>query len=152
MCNNSYYLFIMCAEIYCLLVHHRFLVTNQNDFDKSIGNSKSALYSKRYEYYQPTLKNLYRSRHSLELSWELMAEYASSQGVKYDGVIALRPDVAYVVDIDIASKDLLEDTVYAPSWFSWGGINDRFAFGHIEAMRVYMNRKEPIKRFSKKVQ
>ncbi len=134
-------------------MHHRFLVTNQDDFDKRLmGNSEFDIYSKRYEYYHNTLQNVFRARHSLALSWEIMAEYSSAEGVKYDGVIAVRSDVVYLSDIDIARRDLPEDTVYVPTWFSWGGINDRFAFGHMDAMRVYMNRDEPIEPFSKKVQ
>ncbi len=146
-------LFIMCAEI--VSVHHRSLVTNQDEFDQIvIGNYENAIQSKRWEFKErDTIMNLYRARHSLELSWEIMADYASSQGIKYDAVIALRPDMAFVSDIDIAKlQSMEEDTIYVPSWESNGGINDRFAFGQMEAMRAYMNRNEHIIPLQKKVQ
>ncbi len=146
-------LFIICTEI--VSVHHRSLVTNQDDLDQTLlGNYENAIHSKRWKFTErETIMNIYRSRHSLALSWEIMAEYALSQGVKYDAVVALRSDVAFVSDIDIAKLQSIEkDTVYVPSWDSNGGINDRFAFGQMEAMRAYMNRNDPIIPLSKKVQ
>ncbi len=143
----------LCAEIACF--HHRSLVTNQDDLDKRLeGIYEDAYKSKQWDFpFKDTVMNIYRARHSCELSWEIMAEYASSQGITYDAVAAVRLDVAFLSDIIIPKLHSIEKgTVYVPHFHSNGGINDRFAFGEMEAMRVYMNRYDPIAPIVKKVQ
>lgn len=124
----------------------RALVTSQNELDKRMDmDFEMQDIRARYEYGNAaTVLNLFRARYSLSMSWELMAAQAFDNGKEYDAVVVLRPDVAYLMDIDITKRVLLPpNKIFVPNWGRYHGVNDRFAYGAPDAMRVYMNRFEP---------
>ncbi len=73
--------------------------------------------------------------------------HAEASTTTYDLIIYSRPDVLFFNDIDIARHlPLRPNTLYAPNFHTWVpggtgshgvGINDRFAFGRPEVMKVY---------------
>ena len=48
----------------------------------------------------------------------------------YRAVVYARPDLRYLDDLDVAQLlSRADDELYTPFWATWGGLNDRFAFG-----------------------
>jgi hypothetical protein len=88
-----------------------------------------------------SLDNLCHQLHSLERLWTMLELIGVAEK---DLVLLLRPDLLYLdtlnPTIDLApliggSADLI-----VPSWQSWGGLNDRFAFCNGRAARIYATR------------
>ena len=67
-------------------------------------------------------------------------------GKKYDAIFYLRPDVWFFNDLNISDvfnilrSDANTNDIYVPEFHSWGGINDRFAFGSPNIMEIYGSR------------
>lgn len=72
---------------------------------------------------------------SLREAWKLM----ESDGLKPDWVIRLRPDCWFHSNIEDLSK-CDPNAVYVPTFHNFFGLNDRFAFGGYDAMKVYCER------------
>lgn len=72
---------------------------------------------------------------ALRRAWQIMEEH----GYEPDWVIRLRPDCYFHNDIEDL-RDCDPAAVYVPTFHNFHGLNDRFAFGGYEAMRVYCNR------------
>jgi len=76
---------------------------------------------------------------SLQKSWRLMEQSNLSPFIAGNWVIRLRPDCWFHNDIeDFADCD--PACIYVPTFHNFYGLNDRFAFGGYEAMKVYCNR------------
>lgn len=88
----------------------------------------------------PTLRNLLKQLFSLYRVTSLW----SRQEQNYDLVFYLRPDVWFFNDINLTDiHDALagkEPAIYLPNFHQWGGVNDRFAFGPPQIMKIYGNR------------
>lgn len=80
---------------------------------------------------QVVLKQLW----ALRRAWQIM----EGDGYRPDWVIRLRPDCYFHNDIENLA-DCDPNAVYVPTFHNFYGLNDRFAFGGYEAMRVYCNR------------
>jgi hypothetical protein len=94
-----------------------------------------------------SLGNLIKQLHSLQQVTSLWLNASS----KYDVVIYCRPDVLFFNDLNIslvqkATKS--HNTIYVPSFHSWSGYNDRFAFGSPQVMHHYGNRGSHLLNFS----
>lgn len=72
---------------------------------------------------------------ALRRAWQIM----EGDGYRPDWVIRLRPDCYFHNDIENL-RDCDPTAVYVPTFHNFYGLNDRFAFGGYEAMRVYCNR------------
>lgn len=72
---------------------------------------------------------------SLRESWRLM----ESDGLKPDWVIRLRPDCWFHNNIEELSE-CDPRAVYVPTFHNFFGLNDRFAFGGYDVMKVYHER------------
>lgn len=72
---------------------------------------------------------------ALRRAWQIM----EGDGYKPDWVIRLRPDCYFHNDMECL-EDCDPRAVYVPTFHNFHGLNDRFAFGGYEAMRVYCNR------------
>jgi hypothetical protein len=119
----------------------RHLITNQDDYDAAMPDVGSITRHKWDPTYDKhTIRNILRAQNSLTLVWSLMVQHAFEQGIEYDAVIILRPDVMYLTDIDILLRELPENAVHVPCFQSWGGFNDRFAYGKLKPMRTWANR------------
>lgn len=77
---------------------------------------------------------------SIAESIKLQETYAHTNNTKFDWVFRLRFDSLYYGSNieDLAS--LSKDAIYIPRHDNWGGLNDRFAFGPPELMRIYATR------------
>jgi hypothetical protein len=62
-----------------------------------------------------------------------------ARGFSFDLVFRLRFDNLYVFPLESLSN-IIASSVYLPAHDSWGGFNDRFAFGSSDIMDIYSNR------------
>jgi len=74
---------------------------------------------------------------NLKRVFKLLENYISNNNEKYDVIISIRHDLCIENQLELLTP--LKNTVYIPSECDYNGINDRFAFGDIEAMKKYMN-------------
>ena len=70
--------------------------------------------------------------------FELMEEHIKNNSVQYDCVMSLRTDLIFQNNFKFNFNNLIENTIYIPSGNDYGGINDQFAYGKIEPMKIYM--------------
>lgn len=82
------------------------------------------------------IRNTILTLHSLEMVYdEFLGKFASAA----DLVVASRADLRFRGPV-IVPETVPEWTVFLPSFHSWGGVNDRFAFGRPDAMEAYARR------------
>lgn len=95
-----------------------------------------------------SVKNILCAMHALHVLADEISSYANNHGIRYDGILVLRPDTAVIGDIDIplyiseiseASKKG-QKKLWLPMYKRVQGYNDRIAYGSLNAMRVYMQR------------
>lgn len=87
-----------------------------------------------------SLRNALRQYHSINGAYALMAAHVHSTGRPYAMVIASRMDMLYLDDLAVEVLQRGEpgaNDIYLPDFHEFGGVNDRFAAGGPEAMRVY---------------
>lgn len=84
---------------------------------------------------QKTIRNVILSLHSLEMAYDTMLEH----GQNYDLVVASRADIRFRKPL-VLPENLGKWALCIPNFHGWGGVNDRFAFGGLEAMEVYCRR------------
>jgi hypothetical protein len=80
-----------------------------------------------------------RQLRSIYLAHQLQNQYAASNGFSFDLVFRLRFDNLYIFPLE-PLETIDPSFLYLPAHDSWGGYNDRFAFGCPELMNVYCNR------------
>lgn len=72
---------------------------------------------------------------AMQRVWRIM----EASDIQFDWVVRLRPDCWFHNDLeDLAECD--PACLYVPTFHNFFGLNDRFAFGGYEVMKVYMNR------------
>lgn len=76
---------------------------------------------------------------SIHLANQLQNQYAAANGFSFDLVFRLRFDNLYIFPLE-PLETIDSSFLYLPAHDSWGGNNDRFAFGCPEIMDVYCNR------------
>lgn len=88
-----------------------------------------------------TLMNFLRALESQERAWRAFEETKSG---RYDIVVATRADLKFLGRLDVAAlrgTDPESPPCLRVPWFHpWGGVNDRFAAGNEEAVRIWSNR------------
>ena len=65
----------------------------------------------------------------------LLEEYINKKNIQYDVVISLRIDCVF--SNNFIFNNLTDNTIYIPSNYDYGGINDQVAYGKIDAMKKY---------------
>ncbi len=90
-----------------------------------------------------------RQLRSIYLAHQLQRDFAQTNNIKFDLVFRLRFDNLYIQSLEPLSS-LACSALYVPAHDSWGGVNDRFAFGPPEMMDVYCNRFNELTAFYKK--
>ncbi|MEI6835182.1 MAG: hypothetical protein WCL28_14455, partial [bacterium] len=80
-----------------------------------------------------------RQLRSLFLAHQLQHDFANAHGIQFDFVFRLRFDNLYIFSLE-SLADLDSSVLRVPAHDSWGGVNDRFAFGSPAVMDVYCNR------------
>lgn len=116
------------------------LIEDQNEIDKTFDFD---FYLKNGDPWHDnglSLKNLLRQLHSLHKVTEILDDYIKKTKVSYDWVIYSRPDLEFYSPIDIFNKKSEDNIIYIPTFASFGGYNDRFAYGSLSTMRIYGNR------------
>lgn len=92
------------------------------------------------------LKNVLCSYYSQAKLSDMIRAHAQTHGIRYDAILALRPDTAVMSDIDLpiylpqmrASPGAKE--LWIPDFHSYLGYNDRAAFGSADAVHTYLQR------------
>lgn len=56
---------------------------------------------------------------------------------KYDVYVRVRCDIKFNGPLDFSRFDYLTNNIYIPEGMNYGGVNDQFAFGNYEVMRIY---------------
>lgn len=77
---------------------------------------------------QRTLKQLW----GLRRAWQVL----KASGIQADVVVRCRPDLVFMTP----PEQPTDDSFRVPTFASWHGLNDRFAYGGWKAMRRYFNR------------
>jgi hypothetical protein len=100
-----------------------------------------------------SLRNVIKQLHSLHRVTELWSE--ERPGDSYDLVFYLRPDVWFFNELNMTDvhealqRRDKEAVIYVPAFHSWGGVNDRFAFGRPEVMKIYGSRYLEVEKYMK---
>ena len=55
----------------------------------------------------------------------------------YDIYVRIRPDIEFNGGINFKDYDCSGKTIYIPQGLDYGGVNDQFAFGNYEVMKIY---------------
>jgi hypothetical protein len=55
----------------------------------------------------------------------------------YDIYVRIRPDTIFNGKLDFSQFDCTGKRIYIPQGMDYGGINDQFAFGNHEVMKIY---------------
>jgi hypothetical protein len=69
-------------------------------------------------------------------AYRLMKEYSERTGVRYDIIIYIRADQQFTSDL-IIPEPIQPNTVYIPNGYDWEGLNDQFAMGDINSMKIF---------------
>lgn len=95
--------------------------------------------SELYKYRKAPASN-YHSVYSMfyhnKRSFELLEQYKNKYNIDFDIIIKFRGDLNSNSLISLNHK-LDNLTVYIPSGFDYGGINDQIAVGNFETMKIY---------------
>lgn len=95
------------------------------------------------EDHHTSLRNMMLQLHSLEKVHQLI-EHASEKA-PYDVIIASRSDLWFFNVLNVShllEASEMPSRIYIPDFDHYGGLNDRLAFGGVEAMNTYCNRIE----------
>ena len=109
-------------------------IEDQDEFDKTFDISDYNKHGDIWKNRNVSLKNVIRGLHSLKEAYSSMVV-----GIKYDGVLVIRPDTLFNNDLNIGDlkKSISNNDIYLPGFHSCGGFNDRFAFGSTNRMKSY---------------
>lgn len=89
-----------------------------------------------------TLMNFRRALESQERAWRF---FEKTKTRDYDVVVVTRGDLRFLVElgtsnIERSTSNFEGVRIWVPKFHSWGGVNDRFAIGNEEAIRIWSNR------------
>lgn len=87
--------------------------------------------------------------YSLEKVYDMIKNTMDiNKNISYDGIIAIRADMAPITDIDLPEylhelqqSDITHMKIWIPDFQDFGGYNDRAAFGSYPSMTHYMTRR-----------
>lgn len=82
-------------------------------------------------------------------AFRLMEAYAEQHGIRYDVVIYMRADQYFSSNLEIPGT-ICKNTVYIPHGSDWTGLNDQFAMGDIDSMKIYTALYDNIRRLYEK--
>jgi hypothetical protein len=125
------------------------IVEDQTAFDNSIDWPAFLAEHRMYECirnesaFLTTQKNYWRSLESQERAWRY---FEATKNTRYDRVVATRSDLLFSNSFKIrdSKQALLPEcnVIHVPQFHSFKGINDRFAFGSENAIKVWSNKRE----------
>jgi hypothetical protein len=133
-CANRGY---ACRDTY-LAIHQR----------ENFTESEVKLYGHKHSKYVRQLQYYFCSFDTQSRLAGMIRTHASLNKFTYDAVLLIRPDVAFIRDIDLPDKfadiqqNKFNSTVWIPDFQNFKGVNDRAAFGSQAAMLKYLERGE----------
>jgi hypothetical protein len=92
------------------------------DISKYPQNSQTHIYNTQY---------MFLNRNNV---CNLLDDYISSNNIHYDIVVSTRCDIWCISNLNLEINDKLN----IPKGNDWGGLNDQFAYGNYEVMKIYM--------------
>jgi hypothetical protein len=84
-----------------------------------------------------TTQNFIRQKYSLHKVFKIMSYYELNKGIKYDFLIAARPDT--MVNSKVFIPEKMNARIAIPNTHQNEGVNDRFAMGSRDSMAIYFN-------------
>eukprot|EP01088_Endostelium_zonatum_P011922 TRINITY_DN2607_c1_g1_i1.p1 TRINITY_DN2607_c1_g1~~TRINITY_DN2607_c1_g1_i1.p1 ORF type:complete len:681 (-),score=41.99 TRINITY_DN2607_c1_g1_i1:52-2094(-) len=89
---------------------------------------------------RPRIKpnNLFQQLYALSRCYQMVEEWSNKTGVVYDRFVRMRPD--YFLQLGNTLIESTQKGIQIPKGDAWHGVNDRFAIGSMDEMRVYMMR------------
>jgi hypothetical protein len=152
------------ANEWKLLYPYRHLIDNEEQIEKTVVEHFLPIFLSAHgdPYHEKpphkTMRNTIKQFYSLQRVTELWTETIDRQIQDYQAVLYLRPDLWYFNDLNVAHLQIAMGAalsassnasfsspspshfIYIPNFHSWGGANDRFAFGPPHVMKVYGSR------------
>lgn len=83
------------------------------------------------------IKGYIQQLYGIEQSFIMMEQYEKENDIVFDVILRCRSDVIFTEPVYINKYDL--NNIIVPFFNTCHGINDRFAFGNRNIMKVYMN-------------
>lgn len=87
-------------------------------------------------------RHLLCAYYTQRLGFQILVDHMHMHNFTYDAVLALRPDMAPLTDIDLPMNLNLirhnKNKLWIPDYQHWGGLNDRVAYGSVEVMKRYL--------------
>ncbi len=127
---------------YKLLDPKEIIIDNQDNFDKLFNYKKIMQYGDAWKEAKDdfaSLKNLIRQLNSLKKLTQML-----DKKPKYDMYIYIRPDLKIISPFNIKWLNLKSKEIATPKYFKHRGLNDRFAIGKFEELKIYGSRIEEI--------
>jgi hypothetical protein len=87
---------------------------------------------------RPRILGMHLNRYNV---YKLFEEYQMENNIQYDVILSCRTDFQFreKLDYDKLKKYIENDYICIPKGNNYDGINDRFALGNQNAMKIYMN-------------
>jgi len=146
------YILVDSSVIGRLLPYAKWFVENQNEYDQEVNlrlEDFSVLNPMCLNTNDPTTiyitaLNCMRDLESIKRAFDYMD---TNKNVEYDFVIVCRPDVEFLNDLNLnkIKNRIMPDTIFVPFVDSFWGVNDRFAIGDYETIRIYCDRTKEVK-------
>lgn len=108
----------------------------KNDIELNLPNINWINFAQQTKNNKCGINGYLQQLYGIEQSFKLLKEYEEKNNIKFDIICRARSDVLFINNIDI-DKFVL-DKIILPEFHSFAGINDRFAIGNRENMKVYM--------------
>ncbi len=133
------------AEVARLLPEARGIFESQEAFDRTVdwellfANNPMRHCTTGEEEARATLMNFRRALESQERAWRF---FEKTKTRSYDVVVATRADLLFLEKMksDAHRATLQDGRIWVPRFQAWGGVNDRFAMGSEEVIKVWSNR------------
>jgi len=108
----------------------------KNDIELNLQNVDWSNFITKFKNNKCGFQGYLQQLYGIEQNFKLLKEYEEKNNIKFDIICRARSDVLFMNNIDI-DKFVL-DKIILPEFHSFAGINDRFAIGNRENMKVYM--------------
>ena len=103
-------------------------------------------FQKHFHDNYESLKNMLCAFYSQQRLSQMISHRMQITNMSYDAILALRPDTGLILkEIDLPQylpkiRSGESRGVWTPNFQMWKGLNDRFAYGDVASMLLYLNR------------
>lgn len=122
---------------YKLLNAKKYIIENQNDFDKKFDYESVKKYGDYWYDDFCSLINLIRQLNSLKNVFKLV-----EKSEKYTSYIFMRPDLKIFTKLNINDifQTKTKNIILTPNYAQFRGLNDKFVIGDYNSIKIYANR------------